>query len=42
MDYSKIALEKHEQWRGKLSIESKARITNKEEEYWFSASGIPP
>lgn len=31
MDYSKIALEKHEQWRGKLSIESKARITNKEE-----------
>lgn len=31
MDYSKIALKKHEQWRGKLSIESKARITNKEE-----------
>ena len=31
MDYSKIALEKHEQWRGKLSRESKARITNKEE-----------
>ena len=31
MDYSKIALEKHEQWRGKLSIESKTRITNKEE-----------
>lgn len=31
MDYSKIALKKHEQWRGKLLIESKARITNKEE-----------
>ena len=31
MDYSKIALEKHEEWEGKLSIETKAPITNKEE-----------
>ncbi len=31
MDYDKISLEKHEQWRGKFSIESKAEIRNKEE-----------
>ena len=31
MDYSKIALEKHAEWRGKLSVESKAPITNCEE-----------
>ena len=31
MDYSKIALEKHAEWKGKLSIESKAPITNREE-----------
>ena len=31
MDYSKIALEKHAEWRGKLSVESKAPITNREE-----------
>jgi malate dehydrogenase (oxaloacetate-decarboxylating) len=31
MDYNKIALEKHAAWRGKLSVESKAPITNKEE-----------
>lgn len=31
MDYKKIALEKHEEWKGKLSVESKAKITNKEE-----------
>ena len=31
MDYNKLALEKHAEWKGKLSIESKAPITNKEE-----------
>ncbi len=31
MDYSKLALEKHAEWKGKLSIESKAPITNREE-----------
>ena len=31
MDYSKIALEKHAEWKGKLAIETKAPITNKEE-----------
>lgn len=31
MDYTKIALEKHAEWKGKLSIDSKAPITNKEE-----------
>ena len=31
MDYSKLALEKHAEWRGKLSVESKAPITNREE-----------
>ncbi len=31
MDYKKIALEKHAEWQGKLSVESKAKITNKEE-----------
>ena len=29
--YNEIALKKHEEWRGKLSIETKAPITNKEE-----------
>ena len=31
MDYSKLALEKHAEWKGKLSVESKAPITNREE-----------
>ena len=31
MDYSKAALEKHAEWKGKLNIESKAPITNREE-----------
>ncbi len=31
MDLNKVALEKHAEWRGKLSIESKATITNKGE-----------
>ncbi|MBS9776346.1 MAG: NAD-dependent malic enzyme [Fusobacterium sp.] len=31
MDYKKIALEKHAEWKGKLSVETKAKITNKEE-----------
>lgn len=31
MDYKKLALEKHAEWKGKLSIETKAPITNKEE-----------
>lgn len=30
-DFKALALEKHEKWRGKLSIESKVPITNKEE-----------
>ncbi|MGC2872372.1 NADP-dependent malic enzyme [Ihubacter sp. mB4P-1] len=31
MDKKEFALKKHEEWRGKLSIETKAPITNKEE-----------
>ena len=31
MDYSKLSLEKHAEWKGKLSVESKAPITNREE-----------
>ena len=31
MDYSKIAIEKHAEWKGKLSVETKAPITNREE-----------
>lgn len=31
MDINELALQKHRQWRGKLSIESKAPITNREE-----------
>lgn len=31
MDYKELALKKHEEWKGKLSIETKAPITNKEE-----------
>ena len=29
MDYSKIAIEKHAEWKGKLSVETKAPITNR-------------
>lgn len=31
MDYKELALKKHEEWKGKLSIETKVPITNKEE-----------
>ena len=31
MDMKELALEKHRQWKGKLSIETKAPITNREE-----------
>ncbi|MDY2959380.1 MAG: malic enzyme-like NAD(P)-binding protein [Hornefia sp.] len=31
MDYKEIALKKHEEWKGKLSVETKVPITNKEE-----------
>lgn len=31
MDYNEIALKKHAEWRGKLSVESKAPITNRDE-----------
>ena len=31
MDYKELALKKHEEWNGKLSIETKVPITNKEE-----------
>ena len=31
MDYKELALKKHEKWKGKLSIETKVPITNKEE-----------
>lgn len=31
MDSKELALEKHAEWRGKLSVESKAPITNREE-----------
>ena len=31
MDYSKIAIKKHAEWKGKLSVETKAPITNREE-----------
>lgn len=31
MDYNEIALKKHAEWRGKLSVESKAPITSRDE-----------
>ena len=31
MDQKEIALKKHEEWKGKLSVESKAPVTNREE-----------
>ena len=31
MDKKELALAKHAEWKGKLSIETKAPITNKEE-----------
>ncbi len=31
MDKKELALKKHAEWRGKLSVETKAPITNREE-----------